>query len=136
MSLSGGHTLRRIRSVGDLPRRPERAHVHLSLRASNNASDIHDVSPHDSGEPPRIRPMSSQSAPIFLTTSSLPTLQLDTNVNPSLPTSPTQINIPSNQDPQDRPPRPYNARKSLTTMYRKVCSGFAQVRLQNSYFLP
>jgi len=128
--------IRRVRSVGDLPRRPERAHIHSSLRASESTSEPYDF---DIDEAPRTIPASTPVVPT--TTSSLPPLQLDT---PSLPTLPTQTTASSHQD---SPPQPHNtalhvrvltylglgrratrARKALVSLIWSVTWGFAQVR--------
>jgi hypothetical protein len=129
--------LRRVRSVGDMPRRPERAHVHSTIRMSESTSNPYNF---DSNEAPGIR-SSPPTARIFLpTTSSLPPRQLDTNANPSPPTLPTQTTTPG---PQPQPPniplrvriltffglgrRATRARKSLVSVIWNISWGFLQV---------
>lgn len=140
--------LRRVRSVGDLPRRPERAHVHSTLRMSESTSDPYNF---DSNEPPAIR-SSSPPTPRFVPPS-LPPLQLDTNtsVNPSSPTLPIQNTIPT-LGPQPQSPniilplrvrllaffglgrRATRARKSLVSVIWNISWGFLQVSFTFSPF--
>ena len=133
--------LRRVRSVGDLPRHPERAHVHSTLRMSESTYNF------DSNEAPTIRssPPTAQFVPP--TTSSLPPLQLDTNANPSPPTLPTQ---PTTPGPQPQPPnmalsariltffglgrRATRARKSLVSVIWNISWGFLQVSFRFTPF--
>lgn len=127
--------LRRVRSVGDLPRRPERAYIHSSLRPLESTSDPYDF---DSNETPRIRSMPP-------TVSSLPRLQLDTNADPSPPTLHTQT---TTHGPQPQIAlhvkiltffglgrRATRARKSLVSVIRNISWGFVQVRFRFISFL-
>ena len=128
--------LRRVRSVGDLPRRPERAHVHSTLRMSESTSDPYNI---DSNEAPRIRSSPPTARIVPSTTLSLTPLQLDTNANPSSQTLPTQTTTPGLQ-PQ--PPntlcvriltffglgrRATRARRSLVSVIWNMSWGFLQV---------
>lgn len=126
--------LRKVRSVGDLPLLPERAHVHSSLRPPDSStSDF---------EAPRIR--STPSTPIVpSTTSSLLPLQLNPNVNPS---PPTQAPAPAHQNPLPQPQntalhvrvlayfglgrRATRARKALVSLIWNISWGFLQVCLR------
>ena len=147
MSLSEAQdVLRRVRSVGDLPRRPERAHVHSTTRMSDSTSDPYNF---DSIEAPGIR-SSSPTARIVPPTTSLPPLQLGTNADPSSPTSPTQTTIPV-LGPQPQSPniplplrvrilaffglgrRATRARKSLVSVIWNISWGFIQVSFS---FIP
>ena len=140
--------LRRVRSVGDLPRRPERAHVHSTIRNSESISDPYNF---DSSETPGIQssPPTARIPPP--TTSSLPLLQLDTNTNPSSPTLPTQTTTPV-LDPQPQSPnialplrvriltffglgrRATRARKSLVSVIWNISWGFLQVTFRFTPF--
>ena len=137
--------LRRVRSVGDLPRRPERAHVHSTLRMSESTSNPYNF---DSYEPPEIlrssSPPTARIAPSTPTTSSSPPLQLGTNPGPSSPTLHTQTTTPS-LGSQSQPPnlalplgvrvltffglgrRATRARKSLVSVIWNISWGFLQV---------
>jgi hypothetical protein len=139
--------LRRVRSVGDLPRRPERAHVHSTIQMSESTSDPYNF---DSNEAPGIRfslPPTARTVPP--TTSSLP-LQLDTNANPSSPTLPIQTTTPG-LGPQPPPNialplgvriltffglgrRATRARKSLVSVIWNISWGFIQVRFRFNPF--
>ena len=139
--------LRRVRSVGDLPRRPERAHVHSTIRMSESTSDPYNF---DSNEPPGIRSSPPTARIVPPTTSSLPPLQLETNANPSSPTLPMQT--PS-LGPQPQPPniplplrvriltffglgrRATRARKSLVSVIWNISWGFLQVSFRFTPFL-
>jgi hypothetical protein len=124
--------LRRVRSVGDLPRQPERPHLHSTLRST---SDLYNV---DSNEAPRIGSLPPTAQIVPPTTSSSPPLQLDTNSNFSSQTLPTQTTTPVTQ-PQ--PPnlrvrklsffrlrrRATRARKSLVSVIWNISWGFLQV---------
>jgi hypothetical protein len=130
--------LRRVRSVGDLPRRPERAHVHSTTRMSESISDPYNF---DSIEAPGIQSSLPTARIAPPTTSSLP---LDTNANPSSSTLPTQTTTPS-LDPQPQSPnialplrvriltffglgrRATRARKSLVSVIWNISWGFLQV---------
>lgn len=129
--------VRRVRSVGDLPRHPERAHVHSTLRMSESPSDPHNF---DGSDAPRIR---SSPPAARIIPQSLPPLQLDTNANPSPPTLPTQTTTPG---AQPQPPntalrvrilsffglgrRATRARKSLVSVIWNISWGFLQVSLR------
>ena len=137
--------LRRVRSVGDLPRRPERAHVHSAIRMSESISNPYNF---DSHEAPEIQssPPTARIAPP--TTSSLPLLQLDTNADPTLSTHTT---IPV-LDPQPQLPsvalplrvriltffglgrRATRARKSLVSVIWNISWGFLQVTFRFTPF--
>ena len=119
--------LRRVRSAGDLPRRPERAYIHSSSRVSESTSNPYDFA---------CRPRSAQIIP---TTSSLPPLQQDTNANSSL-TLHTQ-----NPTLELQPPialhvkilsffglgrRATRERKLLVSVIWNILWGFVQVRFR------
>lgn len=136
--------LRRVRSVGDLPRRPERAHVHSTIRMSESTLDPYNF---DSNEAPGKRSSSPIARIVPPTISSLPPLQLDTDANPSPPTLPTQTTTPG---PQPQPPniplrvrilsffglgrRATRARKSLVSAIWNISWGFLQVSFRFTPF--
>ena len=140
--------LRRVRSVGDLPRRPERAHVHSAMM-SESTSDPYTF---DNNEAPGIQSSSPPTARITPpTTSSLPPLQLDTNANPSSPTLPTQTTTPGlGLQPQSSNialplrvrilsffglgRRATRERKSLVSVIWSISWGFLQVSFRFSPF--
>ena len=134
--------LRRVRSAGDLSRRPERALVHSTIRMSESTSDPYNF---DSNEASGLR-SSSPTTRIVPPTSS-PPLQLDTNTIPSPPTLPTQTTTPG---PQPQPPniplrvriltffglgrRATRARKSLVSVIWNISWGFLQVSFRFTPF--
>lgn len=143
--------LRRVRSVGDLPRRPERAHVHSTIhRMSGSTTHPYNF---DSNGPPAIPSSSPTPRLAPQTTSSLPPLQLDTNPTaiPSSPTLPIQSTTPT-LGPQPQSPnitlplrvrllaffglgrRATRARKSLVSVIWNILWGFIQVSLTSNPF--
>jgi hypothetical protein len=141
--------LRRVRSVGDLPRRPERAHVHSTIRMSECISDHGNF---DSNEAPGIRSSSPPTARVVPpTTSSLPPLRLDTDADPSSPTLPNQTTTPG-LGPQPQSPiiaqssgmriltflglgrRATRERKSLVSVIWSISWGLLQVSFRFNPF--
>lgn len=129
--------LRRVHSVGDLPRRPEWAYIHSPLRAAQSTSDPYDFNTH---EAPRIRSLPPITQITLPTASSLPSLRLNTNADPSPPPLHTQTTIPGPQPQIALRVRiltffglgrnATRARKSLVSAIWNILWGFVQVRFR------